>query len=91
MFIISVKVLATWLLLALTTLSSISAISLSDFYPFGTAAGDNEIPSTDDGSSELITLRHVFSFYESDNFVIVVRYVGHKNWLATASYLLAPC
>ena len=69
----SKEIITISLLLALSTLYNVKAIPLSDFYPFGTTAGDNEIPSTDDGASELITLNRVFPFYGTDHFVIVVR------------------
>lgn len=52
--------------------SNVSAIPLSQFYPFGTDTGDRTVGPTDDGSSEIISLKRVFPFYESDHFTIVV-------------------
>lgn len=71
---LAVKTAATVFLLALTTLCGVRAIPLSEFYPFGDTAGDTLIPTTDDGSSELITLNRVFPFYGIDHFVIVVSF-----------------
>ena len=66
-----------WSLFALLALSSLfvpnaRGIPLSDFYPYGLAAGDNSVGPTDDGSSGIITLDRVFPFYDNDHFTIVV-------------------
>ena len=48
------------------------SIPLSEFFPFGTEAGDAELPSNDDGSSPAITLSTPFPFFaetETDLYV----------------------
>ncbi len=67
------------LILLSLLLSGVSAIPLSDFYPFGASNGDMLIGRTDDGSSELITLNRVFPFYGTDHFVVVVRTIHSSN------------
>ena len=66
------KVIAVACLLTLCKVSAVP-IQLGDFYPFGTAAGDKRVPTTDDDPSELITLNSVFPFYGTDHDFIVVR------------------
>ena len=65
------------ILLALTSLSSVTAIPLDDFYPFGLAVGDTALPSTDDGSSVLITLNREFPFYGRRQGIVVVSHLKH--------------
>ena len=65
-----------WSLFALLALSSLfvpnaRGIPLSDFYPYGLAAGDNSVGPTDDGSSGITTLRKFFPFY-GKNFLKVM-------------------
>ena len=68
------------ILLALTSLSSVTAIPLDDFYPFGLAAGDTALLSTDDESSEPITLNREFPFYGRRQDVVVVSHLkGNCN------------
>ena len=65
------------ILLALTSLSSVTAIPLDDFYPFGLAAGDTALPRTDDESSDPITLNREFPFYGRRQDVVVVSHLNH--------------
>ena len=40
-----------------------AAIPLSSFYSYGSAAGDSSLPTTDDGSSNAISLPSPFLFF----------------------------
>ena len=75
------------LLAVLLTCSSVSAIPLDQFYPFGVGAGDIVLPRTDDQPSGFFTLSRVFPFYGVDNFVIVVS----LSFLATYVIFIATC
>ena len=47
-------------------------IPLENFYPFGTTAGDIEVPRNDDGSSPRITLEISFPFFDEEHESVYV-------------------
>ena len=67
-------------LLVATALSSVDCIPLEELYPFGTAAGDNLVPRTDDGHSGEITLDRVYPFYGVNHFSLFVSIIEFAKW-----------
>ena len=63
--------------LLLLLLRGASGIPLSEFYPFGSSAGDTLLPENDDGSSPMITLSGSFPFFGSQHTDL---YVSHKYY-----------
>ncbi|CAI8034409.1 Sushi, nidogen and EGF-like domain-containing protein 1 [Geodia barretti] len=65
------------LTLLLLLSSGVRAISLSDFYPFGTEANDSVLPQGDDGSSSPISLSQRFTLFGKLYSVIHVNINGN--------------
>ena len=63
----------TEVLILLSVLSGVSAIPLSDFYPFGDSHNDTALPPCIRCGSEFIPLSQPFTFYGRDITDIVVR------------------
>ena len=55
-------------------LPSGTAVPVSSFYSYGSAAGDSVLPPTDDGSSPAITLPAPFLFFTTYYTTIYVSY-----------------
>ena len=49
-----------------------TAVPLSSFYSYGSAAGDIRLPPNDDGSSPSITLPALFNLYGTDYSTVYV-------------------
>lgn len=69
-----------WLLACFVLLQPAVSIPLESFYPFGGTAGDTELPSNDDGSTDAIILSIPFPFFANLNTMLYVR-VQKKNML----------
>ena len=70
-------------LVVLTLLLSVpsgTAVPLSSFYSYGSAAGDSVLPPTDDGSSPAITLPAPFLFFGANYYTIYVSRGGYSGW-----------
>ena len=59
------------------------SIPLAQFYPFGSEAGDSELPSNDDGSAGPITLSSPFPFFGRAHTTLYVcyfwLYIAHRG------------
>ena len=55
-------------------LPSGTAVLVSSFYSYGSAAGDSVLPPTDDGSSPAITLPAPFLFFTTYYTTVYVSY-----------------
>lgn len=53
---------------------------LDDFYPFGLAAGDGNLPANDDGSTNRIQISVPFPFFGSSYYSVFVSYVTYVNF-----------
>ena len=62
------------ILMLLLSVPSGTAVPLSSFYSYGSAAGDSVLPPTDDGSSLAITLPAPFRFFNTSYTTIYVSY-----------------
>ena len=63
-----------WVIIVCLLLSAASAIPLTNFYPFGTAQGDQQLLSNDDRSTPAITLNVSFPFFGTDYGTIFVSF-----------------
>ena len=67
-------------ILLLSSLPYGTAVPLSSFYSYGSAAGDIALPPTDDGSSPAITLPTPFNFFGTKYATIYVsQLIDTKN------------
>ena len=73
---ISMQMLVVLADVALLMLPSGTAVPLSAFYSYGSAAGDSVLPRSYDGSSPNITLPTPFPFFTISYTTIYVSYAG---------------
>ena len=59
----SVVCIVAWLALYLSTVRRARAVPVSEFYPFGAAAGDQMLDRSNDGSSQEIELTAPFVLF----------------------------
>jgi hypothetical protein len=69
----SSRMISTFIILTFSHISVMHCYSLSQFYPFGPAAGDSNLPANDDGSTSQIPLAVPFPFFGSSYNSIYVR------------------
>ena len=60
-----------------------TAIPLSSFYSYGSAAGDNRLPTTDDGSSTVVSLPSSFLFFGTSYTTLYVSLLCHTLQIAS--------
>lgn len=67
--------LSTFVVTLYALMQTISGYPLSQFYPFGSTAADNNLPANDDGSSPSIPISVPFPFFGSSYSSVYVSIV----------------
>lgn len=58
-------------------IASVAAITLEDFYAFGSGTNDRNYTAVDDGSSPPVTLQEFFPFFDDNQGTV---YVSNFQW-----------
>ena len=67
-----------------------TAIPLSSFYSYGSAAGDSRLPTTDDGSSGAILLPSPFLFFGTSQTKLYVSFDVAQRAIVISGSLIFP-
>ena len=79
------------LLITLSKLTCITAITIEDFYQFGSEAGDAAIGRTLDGSSPPIILPSPFNFFGQSSNRMFVSYIRKPHNILPEFQISATC
>ena len=89
----SVVCIVAWLALYLSTVRRVRGVPVSEFYPFGAAAGDQMLDRSNDGSSQEIVLTAPFVLFGQAGDKLFVRanarLINFVKWAIIVSTVLA--
>ena len=73
------------LLVLIGVVTSVSAVPLSEFFPFGSSANDTVFPPNDDGSTDALPLDVVFPYFDNNHRSIYLANNGLFSFLGPIS------